>query len=340
MRSDERPDERMVRALGALEPARERFHAAVAGAVDEVRGLLSRHELGNSRQRQTLELGEFAAARIDTDRFATLFAPGTAIDAAAFGAIRLAMAVLVEIAAWTDEDFVVRLGQGEDLRDRAAAALGKAGRAFGAARTVELARSHRFRADEHARLTVSFPPHEWNRAERQIAPPLSIELPGTRVDGCGLARFLDGGQQVVLVIGEPSPPAPLVRLITPNTLVAQVGPDEDLAPLLSGEGPAVVAIVPDGAARFVHDPRRDGTLATRLSIEHLPLEEPRGQLGGLGARQRREELLQLKALRDLAVLAEAAPAAVTATPVAGASPADHLAAWLLRQTDLTGIAEP
>jgi hypothetical protein len=347
-----RSDERIEAALRALAEPRETFRSAVARAVDEVRGLLGRsHTNGDSAARHGAQLGAFAAGRIDVVRFDALFARGEMLDAAGVATVRRALATLEEIAAWNEDGFLVRVEPGHDLRSEVAAALAVAGRAFGAARAVELVRSRRFHAAEHMSLLGPFAPVHWNRAERQIAPPLVIEIAGGDLRAGGLSEFMEGGQKLVLVVRGPAPPAALTQLITPRVLVAQTAQVASLAAFISFDGPAVIALVPEDAALFVHDPRGGERLRDRLSVDSLPEGGMRGPLGSHGAFQRQEELGQLRALHD-AVTAVAATAQPEPAVAAGATAADgvaaradageydpaaRLAALLLHQADLSGL---
>lgn len=330
-------DERTQQALAAMAAVRAAFRSAAAQAVDEVRSLLAaaRAESAGANGRPALELGAFAEGRIDADRFAALFAAGTAVDAAALSAMERSLTILEETARWSESGFAIRIEPGHDLGGEIAGALALAGRAFGAARAVQLARTNRFRSDEHAALLRPFPPELWNRAERAIAPPLVVALAGADLRAEALVPFLEGSQKLVLIVDPPAPPAALVRLITPGVLVVQTADPAELGELLAFEGPAAVALVPASAARFVHDPRRGPTLAARLAVQHLPAEDARGALGTLSAFRRGEELRQLASLRDACDAAALVADAPVPVEVAVAQPADQLAAWLLRQADLS-----
>ena len=344
-------DDRTLQALNALAPARATFRTAVARAVDEVRELLAGlRARDDGSAPHGVALGAFAAGRIDVERFDALFAHGEVLDAAGTATVDRALGILTEIAGWSEDGYVVTVDPGHDLRAEVAAALAVVGRAFGAATAVELVRTRRFHAAEHAPLLGPFPAERWNRAERQIAPPLVIEVDGGDLRAGGLAEFLDGAQKLVLVVRGTSPPASLVRLITPGVLVAQTTDTAALDALLAYDGPAVVALVPGDTAQFVHDPRGGDTIAARLTVGHMPDGEIRGGLGSLSAFQRREELQQLRALAQAAppsaVAAEPALAGVGAPDPAPASasprpadtdPAARLAALLLRQADLAGL---
>jgi hypothetical protein len=95
------------------------------------------------------------------------------------------------------------------------------------------------------------------------------------------------------------------------------------------DGPAVAAVVSEGAARFTADPRRRDGAGLHLDVRTFPddgVEFPRGVLS---ADQQREDLLHLAALRNASTPIPEGEAAV-------ANPADKLAAWLLRQAMPSG----
>jgi hypothetical protein len=339
-------DERVGPALEAVAGARETFRSAVSVTVEEVRGLLeTRSAAGADRSsRLERELGSFAAGRIDPGRLADVFTPPK--RGAPFERVLLqqALGTLSSIHQRGDETFLLTLDSGARPVVEVRKALGEIGRAFGAARVVELVRASEYRAGEHGQLLEFFPFSQWNRAERGMAPPLVVELDGADLHVGGLADFMDGSIKLVLVVRGDSPPASLVRLITPGVLVLQTSDPEGLACLADWPGPAAAALVPETAARFIHQPDR-GTGPARLQIEHLPAEPPRVALGGLTAFQQKEELRQLAFLSDPARLAAHAANGTEVTATAGspaaaptaADPAGQLAAWLLQQTDLESL---
>ncbi len=335
-------DDRVQRALEAVAEDREAFRSAVAGAVDEVGGLLEEQRVpaGDERRRDS-SLGQLAEGRIDPERFASVLEETGGLDPGTVDLVERAREVLQEVHRSGEELFRLDLGADDDLRDEAAAALARAGRAFGAARTVELARSGRFRQDAHAGYLEDFPPAMWNAQERRVAPPLVIRLPGEALRPGGLAEVMDGSLKLVLVVEGQSPAAPLVRLITPGTLVVQSDDPDDLAPLRAHDGPGVAALVPGGAesaARFVHRPVSEASLSARLSVEHLPEEDHLRPVGSATRSQQAEELAQLRAL---ALAADVADASENGGPpgheAEEADPADRLAGWLLRQSGLEDL---
>jgi hypothetical protein len=325
-------DELRARALEAVDLRRQAFHAAVATAVDEVRGLLeSQHAPGNGAgARAAAELGVFASGRIDPARFEALFAAEGTLDAEAVERIRGALDTLTGLLAEGDALYTVKVPAGGDLRDTVRAALARAGMAFGAGRAVENAR----RGARPTEYANGFDPSLWNRAERGIAPPLIVELDGADLRPAGLADYLDERQVIVLLVRKPAPPAALARVITPGTLVVQ-GPTADtLAALAGWDGPAVVAVVPGANAAFSYRPQTGGTGA--LKVDALPDDRirPVGTLSVAG----QEADIQLLRMFESAAAGRVVAAAESA-PAAESDPADKLAAWLLRQAIIPAPGE-
>jgi hypothetical protein len=353
-----RSDDRAAMALEAMALPRERFRAAVVGAVEEVRAFLDAHRPaydGALTNKAAVELGAFAGGRIDAARFGAVFTGGAPLDAFSLSRVEAALHELSRIACAGAALFRTELHAHSDLHLVVAHALSSVGRAFGAAQAVELIRSGRWDPEAHSALLEPFPFRRWNRAERQIAPPLVVELDGAALHAGGLAEFLDGAQKVVLIVREPAPPAALARLVTPGVFVMQTADPAELARAGAFDGPAVAALVPETAARFVHDPAAGDTLAARLTVQHWPVASEVKPLDGYSAFAQGEELALLRALAappapaaapetpattaaaDASSAAEGpAPAVDAPSPPAApaADPVDQLAGWLLRQAGM------
>ena len=351
-------DDRAAAALRALAAPRERFHSAVAAAVDEVRGFLAAHRPahdGRAASAAAVELGAFAGGRIDASRFAALAGGAAPLDASALAPVEAALAELVRVAAAGDALFRVEVRHHADFHLTVAHALASAGRAFAAAQVVELVRAGRWDPEAHTHLLAPFPYRRWNRAERAIAPPLVIEAEGAALHAGALAEFMDGAQTIVLVVHAPAPPAALARLVTPGVFVMQTDDAAQLARAAAFDGPAVAALVPEGAARFVHDPSAGGTLRARLTIDHLPDGGALRGLDGYSAFQQRDELAWLREMTTVPSAQEPVPSAREPVPSAqepvpstadaplgtghsalgtDVPDADLLAAFLLRQAGL------
>jgi hypothetical protein len=320
-------------ALSALQPAREAFLAAISGAADELRDQLTVPDdaAADGAGRAALELGPFAAGRIDATQFGATFRPAAAVTGPALAVLRRAQETFGELLAAGDAPFLAEVPPGGDLSGVVQAALTRAGRAFGAGRAVELTRSGRVPQEDPLALLDGYAPARWNRAEREIAPPLVVELEGGELRGAGaLGELLQGTQKVVLLVRGACPPAALVRLITPGVLVLQAADGEALTRLTAVAGPAVV-LVGEGVVAFAHDPAGGARLAERLTVGAVPTEPVRGALGAYTRAQQTEDLAQL------AALAEAVRPAPAAAGAVASNPADLLAAWLLGQADLADV---
>lgn len=342
-------DDRMALACAAVRAPRETFRAALAATADQMRAFLGaqRGASENGRAgRLAAELGVFAAGRVDAGRLATLFHPAATRDPTALAAVERACAVLTALSAPDLTAAVVDVPPGGDLRAAVAQALAEIGRAFGAVRTFEVARSGGRRADEAAAALEAFPYARWSRGERRAAPPLVVAVDGADLGtAAALAEFLDGTQKIVLVVRGACAPAALVRLITPGTFVLQTADGAGLDRFAAWEGPGIAALVHESAARFTHDPIRGATPWERIALDFLPARDPRAAVGGVSGAQQSEELRQL---RELAAhpasppapvpLATAASGPATPTAPVATNPADKLAAWLLAQADLEGLA--
>jgi len=330
-------DERVDRVLEALAEPIGAFRSVLAKTIEQIRALLTAQHTGTNGQvaRLGAELGSFADSRIDPNRFSNLFAPAETLKPVNVQRIERAYQTMSALLEQGDQLFLVNVPDGGSLRDDVAKALEHLGTAFGAARAVELTRAGRYRLSDHGLLFSAFPFVKWSVTERRLAPPLVVLVRGADLYPAGLAEFLDGSQKVILVVRGEAPPAPLVRLVTPGTFVLQTADETGLDRFAAWEGPGIGALLPESAARFLHDPAGP-TLADRLTVGHLPDAEPRKSLSGISAGQQAEDLRQLTALSQVVTGAPATTAPASAA-AAAADPAGKLAAWLLDQADLTNV---
>jgi len=276
-------------------------------------------------------LGAFAGGRIDPSRFAGLLAGGQHADPTTLGRVDEAAATLSVLSEKIDALTKIAAAPRESLYAAVVRGLHEIGYVFGAARIIELARTDRFVESEHGRYVLGLPFKAWSPAERAVLPWLRVKVNGSDLHVAGLAEFLDGGLKLVLKVSGPCPPAALVRLATPGVYVAQVAGKSQLDGFVSFDGPAVAAIVTEGAARFTHDPRRGARSWERFRVEELP-RAPRRALGSFSAFQQSE---------DLALLRELSTEPPLSAPAAGADsgavdPTDQLASWLLSEAGLRG----
>jgi hypothetical protein len=329
-------EDRIAQALAALKRPRDVFHSAVVAAVEEVNAFLAaqRAPAGERATQEAVRLGSFAAQRIDIDRFSRLVGSAETLDPARIDALEHALRVLKGFTGQGDELYHVRVPAGADLRDTVRDALAARGRAFSTAQQIEALRTgHNGRRTDADYGTLEF--RHWSKAERLLAPPLVVEVAGTDLYAAGLAEYMDGAQKIVLVVDGPAAPAPLARLIAPKTFVMQATDAAALKRLASFDGPGIAALLPDGAVEFVHDPARGESLAQRLTVGALPEPSARRAAGAGSATQQADQLAWLAELARIATQArERLP---EADEPAAVTPADQLAAWLLRQTDLTAV---
>ena len=317
-------------ALDALAGPIAEFRAAIAGALGQAEAVLAEATAGPDTRtaRAQVELGAFAAGRIDPQAFADRFARVSPVGPAATAALVRSVSILREVVVRGEELFVVEVPPGGELTATVGTALEQVGRAFGAIQLAELVRAGRYQAEEPDLLLAGGFRH-WSRAARRCMPPLVVSLAGEDLHATALTDFCDGSAKLLLVVQGLCAPAPLVRLITPGTFVLQTTDRAGLDRFAAQQGPAVAALLPQGTARFLHDPAGGRESWQRLSVVELP-EPPRRAVGGQSAWQQAEDLEQLVALArtPFSIPGAAAPAA----PALGESEAvDRLASWLLGQ---------
>lgn len=322
-------DERVTRAWAMVAGPAQRYRSAVAEALEQLHGWLARHRDGSPRVSEAaVELGLFAEGRLDAARFATLSRGGDVADARGVAAVERAVEVLTDLLAQGLALGTVHVPPGGDIYACVTGALARAGRAFGASAVAQEAKRGIAVAPDDRRLS-RYPYARWNAAERRVGMPVVVEVSGPDCRPGGLADFLDGGQHIVLVVDGECSPAPLARLITPGTFVAQVASLDELTGRAHADGPAIAAVVPEWCARFVHDPSR----TERLQVQYLPAElHPAHAGSGLSQRQQREELALLVSLTGAGlpqVAVQGAPRSPAGSPVA------TLTAWLLAQSGLS-----
>jgi hypothetical protein len=159
-----------------------------------------------------------------------------------------------------------------------------------------------------------------------------MEVEGQDLKVSSLGDLLEGTQKIILVVNGPAAPAPLVRLITPGVTVIQTDDPTDLAVLSATTGPGIAALMPEGAAKFVHAPGGN-TLSERLTVSFLPENEPRKALGSISVFQQVEELRQLSSLA-VSIQVPTGPEKEAVAVGAEMDEAGQLAAWLIHQAKI------
>jgi hypothetical protein len=336
-------------AADALRAPIEAFHSAVAEAEEAVRSRVTRRLATSSfKDEQALvELGPFALGRIDPERFALLLGSADAeLTPEAVDVLQRADAILRAFSESTEVHRVQVEPRG-DLRDVVRDTLARIGRLFGASRAVELAQAGTFDPLEHGHLLGDLPFRFWNRAERQLAPPIVVDVRGEDCLPAGLGEFLDGAVKIVLVARGPTTPAPLARLITPGTFVVQTDDPTDLERLGTSPHPGVGLLFDEARpeqALFVHDPDGGSTPSGRLTVSQLPDDPAVGR--GRRAPTWLEEVVHLRTLASHPAPGQAPssaggargePAVDRPAPEPSTPGADQLAAWLLAQADLAEL---
>jgi hypothetical protein len=289
-------------ALHALDPALDEFRSAVATAAEEVRAYRAHHEVAAADPVGLLEreMGAFARDRIDPRRLAGLMLVAEAPDPLTDRLMEEAHELFTSIMKGGREAYHLVVPPRGDLRDVVRDGLAELGRAFGIAHAVEKAREHAYDPDRDHELLHPYPFHRWSPLEKEVAPPLVVEVQGADLRASGLVEFLDGWQKIVLVVKGPVPPAAL--------------------------GPGIVALFdPDaGALPFVYRPG-------------LALEVDRGDLTAvtevIARKKGQPGILDLKHLESLTALPGPVPAGSESRK--GEKTVDQLAAWLLSRTDLS-----
>ncbi len=320
-------DERIEQALEIVSTQAQAFRSALAATIDQMSAFA--HTQGAAKDQKSeliaVELGPFASELVDPNEFSQYAGDTAQSSAQALQVVKKSQETLEELADKGDEFLVVEVESGGSLWHSIAQRLGELGRAFAAARAFETAKAN----GEAVESVGSLPFAKWSSRERRLAPPLVVIVDGADCHANALADFLDGSLKVIVLLRGESTPAPLVRLITPGTFVAQATEVSGLKRLGQWEGPGIGAVVPELAALFVHDPKGGPESIDRLKISYLPEDKRRKPLGGVSVAQQAEEMRQLKALGE-------APkaAAVTEEKEEPVNPADKLAAWLLTRVDL------
>ncbi|MFI5310942.1 MAG: hypothetical protein ACHQQ3_06895 [Gemmatimonadales bacterium] len=329
-------DPRLQQVLDALARPIADFRALVQGALAQTATWLDAQTADTYERaaRSGAELGRFAEGRVDAARFSALFPAARPADAPAIAALRRAADTLLTVRERGDSLFTVDVPAGGRLGDAIGAALAEAGRAFGAVVVSELVRGGRYLPAEHDPLLDSFEFRTWNKAERRFAPPLVVTVGGSDLHASDLAPFTDGREKLVLVVHGACAAAPLARSVTPGTLVLQTVDGSGLDRVAAFDGPAIAAMVPEGAATFLHDPLAGREPWQRLTVTMMP-EPPKRALGGQSVWQMSEEL---RLLADLArtPFAVPSPGGAPKAAVGASDAADRIAQWLLGESGLAG----
>jgi hypothetical protein len=319
-------EERSTLALEAVRSRIEQFHDALTMTVNQVHGLLASSD--TTEVDKVEALGQFAKGKMDMERFSSFSQKAPGIDASAEAPVRAAEEVLKALLAEGDELFIIRTKPGKGLGHQLSVRLASIGRAFAAARIVELSKNGAYKEDKHAASLERFPYAQWNSSERALAPALIVEVAGGDFKPSAMVPLLDTNMKIVFNVTGDAPAGALSRVISPRVFVQQEIGDAKLEAFAAFQGIAVAAYLPPTAVSFVHDPSAGSTTYERFVSIGFPKEVRKRLIGGISPAQQAEDYTLLE---SLSVPPEIAGEAAS-------DPAGKLSAWLLGQTDLSSLA--
>jgi len=319
-------EERTAIALEAVRPRIEQFHSALTVTAEQVRGLLAGS--ANTEADQNESLGAFAKGKLNMERFAAFAPKAPRIDDEAEAPVKAAQEVLKSLLAEGNDLFVIKTEAGRGLGHQLSVRLAKIGRAFAAARVVDLAKNGAYKEDKHAATLERFPYALWNSSERALAPALVVEVSGEDFKPSAIVPLLDTNMKIVFVVSGDAPAAALSRAISPGVFVQQETGDASLDAFKAFDGIAVAAFLPETAVSFVHNPSAGSTTYERFTSVAYPKDVRKRHIGGISPAQQAEDYTLLE---SLSVPPEIAGEAAS-------DPAGKLSAWLLSQTDLSNLS--
>jgi len=319
-------EEQKACALDAVRSRIDQFHSALTVTSEQVRGMLSGS--GNNETDRSEALGFFAKGKVNMERFNSFAPRKPRIESDAEAPVRAAMEVLKSLLAEGDELFIIDMEEGKGLGHSLSVRLAHIGRAFAAARVVDLAKSGAYKEDKHAQTLERFPYAMWNSSGRALAPALVVKVSGEDFKPSSVVPLLDTNMKIIFVVTGDAPAAALARVISPRVFVQQITGEPDLKAFSAYKGIAVAAFLPDTAVSFVHDPSAGSTTYERFVSITFPKEVRKRAIGGISPAQQAEDYTLLE---SLSVPPEIAGEAAS-------DPAGKLSAWLLSQTNLADLS--
>jgi hypothetical protein len=319
-------EERKALALAAVRPRIDQFRSALTVTANQVRGLLA--GTGDTEADKSEALGFFAKGKMNLERFNSFTQKAAHIETSVEAPVRAAEAVLKSLLAQGDDLFIIQTVEGRGLGHQLGVRLASIGRAFAAARIVDLAKNGAYKEDKHAATLERFPYADWNSSERALAPALVVEVSGEDFKPSAIVPLLDTNMKIVFNVTGDAPAAALARVISPRVFVQQETGDAKLEAFTAYKGIAVAAYLPSTAVSFVHDPSAGSTTYERFLSIAFPKEVRKRPIGGISPAQQAEDYTLLE---SLSVPPEIAGEAAS-------DPAGKLSAWLLSQTDLSSLS--
>jgi hypothetical protein len=319
-------EERRANALEAVRPRIEQFQSALTITANQVRGLLASSDDTEADKNEAL--GLFAKGKLNMERFNTFAQKRAGFDKTMEAPVRAAENVLKSLLAEGDDLYILRVEEGRGLGHSLSVRLASIGRAFAAARVIDMAKNGAYKEDKHAATLERFPYSEWNSTERSLAPALVVEVSGQDFKPSAIVPLLDINMKIVFIVDGDAPAGALSRVISPGVFVQQETGDAKLGAFSAFEGIAVAAYVPPTAVSFIHDPSAGSTTYERFVSIQFPSEVRKRHIGGISPLQQAEDYTLLESLSVPPEIAGEAPT----------DPAGKLSAWLLSQTDLSGLS--
>jgi len=319
-------EQRKVCALDAVRSRIDQFHSALIVTSDQVGGLLA--GFGTTEDDQNETLGFFAKGKMNLERFASFAPKAPRIEADAEAPVRAAQETLKLLLDEGDDLFVIKTQPGRGLGHQLSVRLAHIGRAFAAARVVDLAKNGAYKEDKHAATLERFPYALWNSSERALAPALVVEVSGDDFKPSAIVPLLDTNMKIIFVVNGDAPAAALSRVISPRVFVQQETGEANLEAFTAFKGIAVAAFLPDTAVSFVHDPSAGSTTYERFVSVTFPKEVRKRPIGGISPAQQAEDYSLLES--------QSVPPEIAGE--AASDPAGKLSAWLLSQTDLSNLS--
>ena len=140
-------DATALEALPFVSDAIAAYQARVAAVADRIDNYLAANDEAGSDGVDE-QLGEFAAGRIDMERFSALWEEREALDQSERTVLAHAHDLLRDIATRPADYFITNLPTGARLTAALAHAFADLGRCFGAMMIAEMVRTGRFRTED------------------------------------------------------------------------------------------------------------------------------------------------------------------------------------------------
>lgn len=319
-------EEQKACALDAVRSRIDQFHSALTVTSEQVRGLLS-GSISTDEDRSEA-LGFFAKGKMNMERFNTFAPKAHRLEPESEAPMLAALEVLKSLLDEGDDLFIIDMATGKGLGHTLSVRLASIGRAFAAARVVDMAKNGAYKEEKHAQTLERFPYSMWNSSERALAPALVVNVSGADFKPSSVVPLLDTNMKIIFNVYGDAPAAALSRVISPGVFVQQITGEPDLKAFSAYKGIAVAAFLPDTAVSFVHDPSAGSTTYERFVSITFPKEVRNRHISGISPAQQAEDYALLE---SLSVPPEIAGEAAT-------DPAGKLSAWLLSQTNLADLS--